>query len=245
MDDLALRVASLPLAPIAYAQGRRVCASRPPPRAAAGDPFGHAEPPDGTGARRLRLRVLGESTVAGCGIEHQRDALAAHVAFELAARPHAAVEWHAVGCIGITARRAACDLEAQAAAVPCADLAVVALGVNDVLQQTSARRFVADLADVIAMVRRHHADVPVVLGGVPPVGRFPALPQPLRALLGWRASWLDRAARRLVATGVVYVETRFDTGARELFAWDGFHPSSAVWAMWARALVAAATLPSS
>jgi lysophospholipase L1-like esterase len=240
MGDLALRLASLPLAPLAYAQGRRVRASLPPPRAAAGDPFGHAEPP-AAAERSLRLLVLGESTVAGCGIDHQRDALAAHVAAALAERDRAAVDWHAAGCIGITARRAAVELETQVAAVPRADLAVIALGVNDVLQQTSARRFAQDLADVIAMVRRHHADVPVVLAGVPPVGRFPALPQPLRALLGWRAAWLDRAARRLAAPDVAYVATRPDNTARELFAWDGFHPSSAGCAVWARALVAAAT----
>jgi lysophospholipase L1-like esterase len=240
MGELALRLASLPLAPLAYAQGRRVRASLPPPRAAAGDPFGRAGPSAGTGGRVLRLLVLGESTVAGCGIEHQRDALAAHVAAELAARERAPVDWRAVGRIGITAGRAARELEADVAAVPSADLVVVALGVNDVLQQTSARRYAADLARVVAMTRRHHGRARVVLAGVPPVGRFPALPQPLRAVLGWRACWLDRFARRLAGRGIAYAATRLDRSRRELFAWDGFHPSSHGCAVWARALVAAA-----
>jgi lysophospholipase L1-like esterase len=241
MGELVLRLASVPLAPLAYAQGRRVRASLGPPRAAGGDPFGRVEPPDNVATRQLRLLVLGESPVAGCGIEHQRDALAAHVARELARQRQASVDWHAVGRIGISARGAAQELEAEVRAIPRADVAVVALGVNDVLQQTSARRFSVDLAGVIAMIRRHHGDVPVVLAGVPPVGRFPALPQPLRALLGWRASWLDRAARRLAAPDVAYVATRPAVDSRELFAWDGFHPSPAGCALWARALVAAAT----
>ena len=238
MGELLLRLASLPLAPLAYAQGRRVRASLPLPRAAAGDPFGSVEAPNANAGPRLRLLVLGESTVAGCGIEHQRDALPAHVAAELAAREGASVDWHAIGRIGITAGRAARELEGEVETLPRADRAGVALGVNDVLQQTSARRFAADLGRVIAMVRRHHHGVPIVLGGVPPVGSFPALPQPLRALLGWRAAWLDRAARRLAAPGVAYVPTRLDRSARELFAWDGFHPSPAGGAVWARALVA-------
>jgi lysophospholipase L1-like esterase len=237
MGELALRLASLPLAPIAYAQGRRVRASLPPPRPAAGEPCGRALPLSGGGGRPFHLLVLGESPVAGCGIDHQRDALAAHVAAELAAREHAPVDWRAVARIGITAGHAARELEPEVAAAPRFDRAVIALGVNDVLQQTSARRFTADLADVIAMVRRHHAGVRVVLAGVPPVGCFPALPRPLSALLGWRAAWLDRAARRLAAPGVAYVPTRLDRNARELFAWDGFHPSPAGCAVWARVLI--------
>jgi lysophospholipase L1-like esterase len=83
--------------------------------------------------------------------------------------------------------------------------------------------------------------VRVVLAGVPPVGVFPALPQPLRALLGWRAWWLDRAASRSAArAGLVYVPTRLDRTARTLFAADGFHPSAAGCAVWGRALVQAA-----
>jgi len=241
MGELALRLASMPLAPLAYAQGRRVRASLPPPSAAAGDPYGLVAPSTASSGRTLGLLVLGESPVAGCGIASQREALAAHVAAALAERECADVAWRAIGRIGITARRAARDMEAEVASTRPVDLAVVALGVNDVLSQTSARSFAADLAAVIAMVRRHHVAVPVVLAGVPPVGSFPALPQPLRGLLGWRAWWLDRAAGRFAAESdrVVYVPTRLDRKARELFAADGFHPSARGCAVWARALVEA------
>jgi lysophospholipase L1-like esterase len=244
LGELALRLASLPLAPLAHAQGRRVRASLPPPRPAAGEPFGRAEPTTPWSRDALRLLVVGESTVAGCGIGHQRDAMAAHVAAALAAREHAPVEWRAVGLIGITARRVVRELEDQVAADGPADLAVIALGVNDVLQQTSARAFAGDLASVIAMVRRRQGPVPIVMAGVPPVGSFPVLPQPLRALLGWRARRLDRAAARLAALidRVAYVPMRVDRGARALFADDGFHPSSEGCRVWAAALVAAAQL---
>jgi lysophospholipase L1-like esterase len=84
--------------------------------------------------------------------------------------------------------------------------------------------------------------LPVVLAGVPPVGSFPVLPQPLRALLGLRAWWLDRAAARLAAADshAVYVPTRIRGDLRHLFAADGFHPSAAGDAVWGAALAAAA-----
>jgi lysophospholipase L1-like esterase len=233
---------SLPLAPLAYAQGRHVRARMPPPCAAEGDPFGLALPAAGSLAPPLGVLVVGESPVAGCGIAHQRDALAAHVAAALAEREAVPVAWRAAGRIGITARRACAELEPDVAAAAPVHVAVVALGVNDVLGQTDARRFAEDLGAVVAMVRRHHGRVPVVLAGVPPVGSFPALPQPLRALLGWRAARLDRAAARLErgTSGLAYVRARLDTDDRGLFAADGFHPSERGCAVWARALAVAA-----
>ena len=122
-----------------------------------------------------------------------------------------------------------------------ADAVVIALGVNDVLTQNSARGFARDMAGVVGMMRRHHPSAFIVMAGVPPVGRFPALPQPLRGLLGWRGRRLDRAARVFAdsAAGVTCVPMEIDHAERALFAADGFHPSALGAAIWARALAAA------
>ncbi len=239
MGEIAVRLVTLPFAPWALAQGRRVRAGMPPMCAAAGEPRGTVVV-DGAGT--LRLLVLGESTVAGCGIATQDDAIAAHAARVHSQRLRRTVEWTAVGRIGVTARQAARDLEAPVAAAPRADLLVVALGVNDVMRQTPGGAYARDLAAVLGMVRRHHGPLPAVIAGVPPVGSFPALPQPLRALLGLRARWLDRAAARLARTDghAAHVPMRMPGLARHLFAADGFHPSAAGDAVWAEALGAAA-----
>ena len=238
MGEIAVRLLTLPFAPWAVVQGRRVRSGMPPMCAAAGEPHGTV----GTGRVRLRLLVLGESTVAGCGIATQDEALGAQTARALAALGRRTVQWTAVGRIGVTARQTARDLEAPVAEAPRADLLVVALGVNDVMRQTSAAAFARDLVAVIAMARRHHGPLPVVIAGVPPVGSFPALPQPLRGLLGLRAWWLDRAPARLAARDprAAHVPTRIRGAERHLFAADGFHPSAAGDALWAEALAAAA-----
>ena len=238
MGEIALRLVTLPFAPWAIAQGRRVRSAMPPMCAAAGEPRGTVE----AGGAPLRLLVLGESTVAGCGIATQDEALGAQTARALAVLCRRTIHWTAVGRIGVTARQTARDLEEPVAAAPRADLLVVALGVNDVMRQTSAAAFARDLAAVIAMARRHHGPLPAVVAGVPPVGSFPALPQPLRAVLGLRAWWLDRAAARLAESDprAAYVPMRVRGDLRHLFAADGFHPSAAGDAVWAAALAEAA-----
>lgn len=239
MGEIAVRLVTLPLAPWAILQGRRVRSGMPPMCAAAGEPRGSVRVPS---ADTLGLLVVGESTVAGCGIATQDEALAAQTARALAARLGRTVEWTAVGRIGVTARQAARDLEAPVAAAPRADLLLVALGVNDVMRQTSAATYARDLRAVLAMARRHHGPVPAVIAGVPAVGSFPALPQPLRAVLGLRAWWIDRAAARLAGRDplVAHVPMRIRGDRRHLFAADGFHPSAAGDAIWAEALAAAA-----
>lgn len=238
MGEIAVRLVTLPFAPWAIAQGRRVRSGMPPMCAAEGEPRGVVP----AGGARLRLLVLGESTVAGCGIATQDEALAAHTARALAARLGRTVEWTAVGRIGVTARQTARDLEALVAEAPRADLLVVALGVNDVMRQTSAAAYARDLGAVVGMARRHHGPVPAVIAGVPPVGSFPALPQPLRAVLGLRARWIDRAAAGLARRDprAAHVPMRIRGDLRHLFAADGFHPSSAGDAVWAAALAEAA-----
>ena len=80
------------------------------------------------------------------------------------------------------------------------DVIVLALGVNDVLRFQASTRWTHDLTQLIADLRRRVGEAPVVLASVPPMGRCPAFPQPLRGVLGLRAAALDLAAQRCVPT---------------------------------------------
>jgi lysophospholipase L1-like esterase len=173
--------------------------------------------------RPFRLLVIGESTVAGVGAPDHEHALTGQIAQSLALRcPGRAIHWQAVAKTGAVARsfwKLGPQLEA--------DGIVIALGVNDVLAMRSSKRFASDLAVLISRLRAESA-TPVVLAAVPPMGQFPALPQPLRAVLGWRASRLQRAAKSL---DVIHCEALVEADPR-LFAEDGFHPSPEGYARW-------------
>src|SRR5215213_322742 len=193
--ELALGAASaatLVLLPVLLLQGLRV--RRVTPRLPeAGGPregrIGGAEP-------AVRLLVVGESTAAGVGAADHGEALAGQVARALAERTGRAVAWRVLGRNGATAETARRDLVLPVDDLR-ADVAVLALGVNDTLRFHAHARWLRALSALAGAVRERCGPVPVILSGVPPMGRFPALPQPLRATLGVRAALLDRAARRL------------------------------------------------
>jgi lysophospholipase L1-like esterase len=125
-----------------------------------------------------------------------------------------------------------------------ADIAVIVLGVNDSLRFHGPRRWIHDLDRLVAEIRRRCGPVPVVIAGVPPMHRFPALPAPARQILGWRSARLHRATVAYVAgrADLAYVPLpdEMQTRLENLFCEDGFHPSAAGYALWADLLAGAA-----
>ncbi|HEU4561714.1 MAG TPA: SGNH/GDSL hydrolase family protein, partial [Longimicrobium sp.] len=194
MADLKNRIvaaAAFPLLPLLIVQGKGVRRRTPRLPDAAGPTEGvvpGAEP-------ALRLLVIGESTVAGIGAAAHQTALTGCVAAALARRTGRAVRWRAAGRSGANARQAA-ELVATLADEP-ADAVVISLGVNDTLRFRPPVLWARDVARLIAAVRARMGPAPVVLAPVPPMHVFPALPQPLRAVLGARARRLDAALARL------------------------------------------------
>jgi lysophospholipase L1-like esterase len=242
MPGLVLRAASTLsiglLAPVLVHQGRRVRATTPRLPEAPGPRTGEVA---GAGAA-VDLLVLGESPAAGVGAADHHEALAGQAARTLAAETGRRVRWRVLARNGATAAAACDELLAPATGV-AADVVVVALGVNDTLRLHSPGRWTSDLRRLIGLLRERCGPVPIVLAAVPPMGLFPALPQPLRGVLGLRAAVLDRAAARLAAEmdGVRHVSVPLPPGAvDDFFCADRFHPSPSGYARWGAALGGAA-----
>ena len=221
----------LVLAPIALPQAlwtRRTALRLPP---AEGAQAGLASA--GQGGEPLRLLLIGESTVAGVGVEAQTEALAGQLALALSARIGRPVAWRACGENGITAFDACERLLPLALSEP-ADLVLLVFGVNDTTQLSSLARWITALRNLSRALAAQGAQV--VFTGVPPIQHFTALPWLLRRLLGLRAALLDDALQRASQ------EERVDylkLGLRvtpDYLARDGYHPSALGYRIWAEGL---------
>ncbi len=224
-----------PLLPVLVWQGRRVRARTVRLPDAAGGPSGEAGGGNNASGAAVQLLVVGESVVAGVGAARLEQALVGQLAAHLAAGLGKSVGWHAVGVTG--ARLAELLPRVASCAAARVDVCVVAAGVNDTTGLTSPRRYARDVRRVVEEVRaRFGAGVPVVLAGVPPMGRFPALPQPLRLALGTRAALLDGAAQA-AARGLPRVR-HVPTVIQQAwgFCEDGYHPGPRGYAAWGQDL---------
>lgn len=223
-------LATLTLGPLLLAQGRWVRRVTPRLPEAAGPRQGQV----GQGPP-LSLLVTGDSSAAGVGVATQQQALAGQLAQRLA--PRWRVAWSVVARTGLDTRGLAQWL-AQAPAQRH-DIAVVCTGVNDVTGRVRPDDFVAQLEELVGSLRGRHGVQLTVLSPMPPMQHFTALPQPLRAYLGWQSRRLDAALRRHAqrwpGCALLPAPLPVHPGA---IASDGFHPSESTYAAWADAVAA-------
>jgi lysophospholipase L1-like esterase len=228
--------ASLALLPLAWAQGSAT-RRRVPRLPSASPPYRGAVP--GLGAP-IRVLAIGESSISGVGISCGNQSVAAVTARTLARFTGRPATWRAHGLSGVTARQAAERLLPRIARTP-ADLLVIAFGVNDATGYRSPTAFANDLATLVTAARDRVGEAAVVIAGVAPLACFPALPWPLRTILGWRASALQAAADRLAERLPRVVVERFSAPlGPDLFAGDGFHPNPLAHSLWGEKIAALA-----
>ncbi|MFC5502176.1 SGNH/GDSL hydrolase family protein [Lysinimonas soli] len=246
------RVPALLLAPIVLRQAARLRASVPqlPEARGAHDGLVGARGRAGAGAgadaavgvgsgvgagvgHPLRVLVVGDSTAVGTGVTTLDDAIPGRLARLLSDR--GAVAWRAVGRSGATAREV---LEgfADAAVAAHFDLGVVLVGWNDAMRLRPASEFARALG---ALLDRLHAGSPearLIVVAPPGFGRFAALPNPVRWVLGRHANGLTRRAGRVAREHGAATASGFDGRS---VASDGFHPDAAGYQALAEGIVAA------
>ena len=216
------------LAPVLIYQGRGL-RSRIPRLPAATDPAGTVA---GTGPP-IRLAVFGDSTAAGVGAKRHQDALAGQLAAAVSAATGREVSWRAVARSGATSRTARDLVPGLVAGGWRPGVVVVLIGVNDLKNLRRLRDWDRDVPALLAAIREA-TGAAVVVCGMAPVSRFPALPQPMRAAMAVRARAMDHVLRQ--AAGGRHVPVDPQMIGDGFFAEDGFHPSSRGYRAWADAL---------
>ena len=191
------------------------------------------------GASPLDLLVVGDSSAVGGCCDAMDAALPPRLAFGLGGRLRRRVHWRAFGGAGWTA--AQLDNALRRDGVPGADLALVLVGVNDVVSLTPRASYRRQLRRIVA--RLFDAGIRLVaISGVPPMDRMPGLGWPLAPLLGVRARQLDQITRDLGRPQALAPERTLvhvpvpavDPGVH--LAGDGVHASAAGYAAWAAAI---------
>ncbi|TAM12605.1 MAG: SGNH/GDSL hydrolase family protein [Nevskiaceae bacterium] len=225
------KLAAIAFAPLLLAQGRHVRRVTPRLPEAAGARHGTI----GTG-KPLRLLIVGDSSAAGVGVATQDAALSGQLVARLA--PHFELTWRLIATTGHTARDTLAAVECTDA--EAFDIAVLAVGVNDVTGGTALKRWRTDLSDLCTTLESRFGVRRILLTPVPPMQAFPALPQPLRWYLGQAAVSLNRALLQLTASHPHWecVNPHFPLTPAFMAA-DGFHPGAAAYALWAQAMATA------
>lgn len=222
------------LGPVLLWQGKRLYRTIPKLPEPPGDRSGTI----GSGPP-LRLLIVGDSSGAGVGARTQQEALSGRTLSRLA--EHHTVTYRLEARTGSTIPRTHRHLQKQASEPY--GVALFAIGLNDILAGREAREWMASYVELAATVRERFSVDRIVASGLPPIGQFPALPQPLRWAIGRIARRYDQALEAWVHTmpHITYFDFRVQPGdplygipMADIMASDGFHPGPQIYDEWGR-----------
>jgi len=198
--------------------------------------------PEAEGAREglsgvgksLKLLILGDSAAAGVGVESQHQALSGQLATKLSS--HCSLEWRLEAETGSKTADIIKRLEQLDEFK--VDMVIISLGVNDVTSNVRLQKWL-ELQERLRSILVSKFDAKVILlSSIPPMERFPSLPQPLRWYLGRKSkafnSGLMQQSRQF--SDLKYMDINFPHEDGYI-AEDGFHPSIRAYDLWSDLVV--------
>lgn len=189
----------------------------------------------------VRFVVLGDSTAVSQGGEYSRG-YAVRTAEHLAQRT--TVTWANAAVSGARAKDVA-DKQTPQVVKYKPDIALVAVGANDVTHGTPVASVKKSLTATIDKLRQTNPKVHIILTGSPDMGSVPRFPQPLRWYMGVRSKAINKMVVKLCKEkNVTFAPIAEKTGPAfranpGLFAADKFHPTTEGYELWVPVIIAA------
>jgi len=198
-----------------------------------------------------KLAVVGESTVAGVGVENHTEGVTFQIAKYLNSGTGKEVIWEAIGASGFTARKVFEDLVKE---IPKRmkepDLLIILLGGNDTFELNSPLRWRKDMKRLVIGLRTDFPNTRIVIANLPPVSSFTSF----SPILQWYLGSLTNLHRRSIMDfpelfeNLIYMPENIDFDkwrkeeGRDIpideFFSDGVHPSALTYKLWGKQIAA-------
>lgn len=172
--------------------------------------------------RPLHLVAVGDSLVAGSGVDHQSEALTPLLAGLIAQTVGAPVKWETRAQLGATIRRVRYRYLPEVTGKP--DYLFICAGTNDIMARRSIQEWCDDLSATLDEALTRGQKVFVCSSGQP--HNSPALPKALREALGRQIDAQTEASIEICRErGVPFTNVSRAPLPEGFWATDGFHPS--------------------
>lgn len=226
---------AVPVAPWLYYQGKRLKEVMPN-LPEANDTFGQV----GRGRQRLRVGILGGSTMAGVGVESNHEGFAGYFANSLASKAHKLVEWQVYAKSGYNVSKIYNEIMPGIQDWNM-DIWVIGVGANDIFELSLPYIWTRWNKRIITNLQEKSPYTSIFFLQLPPVELFPAL-TPLMKFFAKRqrnilrkelANIIDRHENVFFMneTGI-FNSDKIGTDRNTYFS-DGIHPNSYSYKLWA------------
>ena len=236
---------AVPLLPLLYVQGRKV-KKRVPDLPEAASPSGISVP-ESIARDPMQLIILGESTMAGVGVNSHEEGFAGALARDLSEKLQCQIDWKVYAKSGYTAKDVTEKILPEIKE-DSPNLIVIGLGGNDSFDLNSPAGWRRDIVLLINTLKQRFHSVPLVFANMPPIKEFPAFTPLIRFILGNLVEILGEELHRVVKkfdsvyyqNQVITLEEWMQSIHKEVkpsdFFSDGVHPSKLTYQTWAKDL---------
>lgn len=234
---------SFPLLPLMYFQGKRIKTKIPKLPEALGIE-GQFQSNEKNG-RILKVIAIGESTIAGVGVQTHEEGFTGTFAKEIVRLFDLSVHWKVYARSGYTARKVEKKIIPKITENH-ADLIVIGLGANDAFTLNRPSKWKIEIHSLIKSIQIKFPEAVIVFCNMPPIKEFPAFTPLIKFTVGNLVEILGEELQKVVSEydDVFYFGEKItlkrwidkfnlNTQKEDFFS-DGIHPSKLTYQIWAK-----------
>ncbi len=227
-----------PMLPLMYLQGKTIKKSVPVlPKAR--NPIGLVK---GSSSEVIQMISIGESTIAGVGVDQHEQGFTAALAQTLAQETGKSVAWRVWARSGYTTRRVYQKIVPKIDQQPL-DLIVIGLGGNDAFNLNAPWVWQRDVKQLLVGLRQQYPGTPIVFANMPPIKDFPAFTKLIQFTVGNLVELLGEQLQKIVSNQehtyyhnevikLKYWLQKYPGTTPQDFFSDGVHPSALTYQVW-------------
>lgn len=234
-------IVSIPLLPILYFQGKKIKATVPRLPEAKGTQGMSCV----SSERTIRMLTIGESTIAGVGVQTHEEGFTGTLANALAVELNTNIDWKVYAKSGYTVKRITDGIISNITE-NLVDLIVIGIGGNDAFELSSPKKWNKDVRELIKSLQLKFKKTPILFINMPPIKEFPAFTSLIKFTIGNLVDILGEELVKVVAdfknvhyyARVVrsnyFIERyKLKINSTDFFS-DGVHPSKITYQIWAK-----------
>lgn len=237
-------VITIPLLPVMYYQSKQIMNNVPTLPEAKGAE-GECHLITRTNNNKLKIISIGESTIAGVGVETHSEGFTGTFANEISRLFVSNVTWKVYARNGYTAKRVVHKLIPEITEKE-ADLIIIGLGANDAFTLNRPSKWKNEISTLIESLKSKFPKAILIFLNMPPIKEFPAFTPLIKFTIGNLVAILGEELEKLVNNyeNVFYFGEQItlktwinkfglNKGIADFFS-DGVHPSKLTYQIWAK-----------
>ena len=235
-------IVAVPLLPLMYFQGKNI-RKKIPQLPEAKEPKGFV---NGDFNKTINILSIGESTIAGVGIDFHKNGFTGTLANTLSTELKNNVNWRVYAKSGYTVKQV-CEKIIPKIEETATDIIVIGMGGNDAFTLNSPKKWISDINKLINLLQDKYPNTPIFFTNMPPIKEFPAFTKTIKFVIGNLVEILGKELKNVVQNkeNVFYFDEiitlkewskkhSLSISNSTIYFSDGVHPSKLTYQIWGK-----------